>query len=295
MQEKEWEFADGCLYYERVNGKAHITGFQGMSSHVTVPEQIDGMAVEEISKKAFLSRKNLRRIILPSSLTYVGDWAFAYCDSLSEIVFAESTVRFGKAVFMECRALQRISAKWRDDFPARLLAAAVTVMDAPYLMDMSGAGTAEWLGKWDARLVQILHTPDQEGYSRQILCGEEDYGSTDMGAYLSASRRKKARLCFLRILHPQGLPESLGQELKEYLRAHTRGKAGEEAWQVVLREYGAQREYYQLFADISCVTEENLSGILADIGEDYPEMKAFFLRYREEKLGVSDFFGGLEL
>lgn len=295
MQEKEWIFADGSLYYETEPDGVRILRYQGFGSQVTVPEQIEGFPVKKIGKKAFLSRKNLRRVILPDSVEEIGDWAFAYCDRLWEAFLPDRAVRFGKAVFLECSGLKRIVAGDEEAFPAELLAAAVTVMDAPYLLDMEAAGTDEWLEKWDARLSGVLHASDQEGYSRQILCGEEDYGSTDLDAYISGRRRVKAALSFLRLLFPRGLSESLKQELEEYLRSHTKGEAGEEAWQVILKEHGTHREYYRLFAELSCVTEENLSGILADIGETYPEMKAFFLRYREEKLAVTDFFEGLEL
>ena len=40
---------------------------------------------------------------------------------------------------------------------------------------------------------------------------------------------------------------------------------------------------------------ENLGDILGDIGGDLPEMKAYFLRYCEEKLESRSFFDDLEL
>lgn len=337
MQEKEWKLADASLYYE-IETKSdmesvRITRFQGLTSRVEVPERIEGLPVTSVARKAFLSKKNLRRICLPDTVEEIGDWAFAYCDHLVEAELPRRAVRFGKAVFMECKELQRISAgKHRrepvtcrseisgeyqrepvtcrseipgqhpqetaagsPEFPAELLAAAVTAMDAAYLLDMETAGTAEWLEKWDARLSSVLHTPDQEGFSRQILCGEEDYGSTDLAAYMSGRRREKVRLCFLRLLWDQGLSSRLRQELEEYLRAHTKGQNSEETWQVILQEHGSDRDYYQLFGEIDCVTEDNLNDILTDIGGDYPEMKAYFLRRREETKDASDFFADLEL
>lgn len=308
MQEKEWELADGSLYYE-IDEEAdqktiRITRFQGNSSRLEVPEQIEGLPVTAVGKKAFLSRKNLRRVMLPVTIDMIGDWAFAYCDHLAEVVLPYREIRFGKAVFMECGDLQRILAELQtlerpeEEFPAELLAAAVTRMDAAYLLDMEAAGTEEWLGKWDARLLTLLHTSDQEGYSKQILCGEEDYGSTDLAAYMSGRRKEKVRLILLRLLFCQGLSVKLKKELESYLRAHAKGEDNEEAWQVILTEHGNHREYYSLFASIGCVTEENLNGILEDIGEDFPEMKAYFLRtccYREESCDTADFFEGLEL
>ena len=297
--------ADASLYYE-IETKpdresVRITQFQGLASQVEIPELIAGLPVTAIVRKAFLSKKNLRRIWLPDTLEEIGDWAFAYCDHLSEITLPRRAVRFGKAVFMECKELRRISAveKLHENgaptFPAELMAAAVTTMDSAYLLDMEAAGSEEWLGKWDARLSSVLHTSDQEGFSRQILCGEEDYGSTDLAAYMSGRRKEKIRLCLLRLLFDRSLSAPLRQELEDYLRSHTKGQAGEETWQVILQEHGADREYYQLFAAIGCVTENNLNDILTDIGGEYPEMKAYFLRCREETDGAADFFAGLEL
>ena len=301
MQEKEWQLTDGSLYYETQGKEVWITRFQGPASRVEVPCRLDGLPVTTIARKAFLSKKNLRRVTLPDTVEEVGDWAFAYCGQLAEVSLPDRGIRFGKSVFMECGQLQRIAARSRfenprvEAFPSELLAAAVTRMDAAYLLDVEGAGTKEWLGKWDARLCTLLHTSDQEGYSRQVLCGEEDYGSTDLAAYMSGMRKEKVRLILLRLLFCQGLSPELKQELEDYLRAHTKGKESEETWQVVLTEYGTRREYYQLFTSLGCVTGENLKDILADIGEDYPEMKAFFLRYQEETVGTPDFFAGLEL
>lgn len=305
MQERELELADGSLYYEideeRDRRTVRITRFQGNSSRLKVPDEIEGLPVVRIDRKAFLSRKNLRRVVLPSTVEEVGDWAFAYCDHLSEVALPYKEIRFGKAIFMECGGLQRVltepqaSEQPEKEFPAELLAAAVTRMDAAYLLDIEAAGTEEWLGKWDARLFTLLHTSDQEGYSKQVLCGEEDYGSTDLTAYMSGRRKEKVRLILLRLLFSQGLAAKFRQELESYLLAHTKGKDSEEAWQVILAEHGTHREYYSLFASIGCVTEENLNDILEDIGENFPEMKAYFLRFREETCNSADFFEGLEL
>ena len=77
--------------------------------------------------------------------------------------------------------------------------------------------------------------------------------------------------------------------------SHTKGGESEETWQVVLEEHGGHREYYELFAQLGCVREDNLNGILKDIGGEYPEMKAFFLRSQEKYVGKIDFFDSLDL
>ena len=103
------------------------------------------------------------------------------------------------------------------------------------------------------------------------------------------------RLAFLRLLHSHGLDSSLRAELEQYLRSLTKGQAGEEAWLVVREEHGSHREYYSLFAELGCISQDNFPGILGDIGENSPEMKAFFLKYMGEQRTETDFFDGLEL
>lgn len=294
LQEKEWTFPGGSLYYQVEENRARIIRFQGMASEVIIPEKLDGFVVGSIEKKAFLSKKTLRCVRLPKGIETVGDWAFAHCDELREIILPAQKIAFGKAVFKECKNLDKISS-YPSNEAAQLLAAAVTVFDADYLLDVGEAGSKEWLAKWDAKLKTMLDTPETEGYSRQVLCGEEDYGSTDLGAYTSNRRKERVRMAFLRLLHPKDCPKELQDRLKQYLLGLTKGCEHEETWQVVWKERGTNREYYRMFADLGCLTNENQNAILEDIGEDYPEMKAFFMGLGQTGDNFEVFFDNLEL
>ena len=317
-EEKEFVIPDGSLYYTVSESGVLVTRFQGTAARVTVPAAIEGRPVRGLFKKAFLSRKDLRRVTLPDTLEEVGDWAFGYCSGLVQVTLPQKQIRFGKSVFLECGSLQRIrlisappsegsaeifgesvpdsgTGKDSGECVPQLLAAAVRVFDAYYLLEPLQAGSGEWLEKWDARLTAFLHTPDQEGYSRQVLCGEEDYGSTDLGAYVREKRKGKVRLAFLRLLLPLGLKETLQKELEEYLVSHTKGEDSQETWLVVLEEHGDDRGYYSLFARLGCLRPDNLGDILADIGEGHPEMKAYFLKCQGGGSGPEDFFEGLSL
>lgn len=304
VQEREYEIAGGSLYYEPFGEKGLcIIGFRGLAGEVEIPEQIEGIPVTAIGRKAFLSKKHLRKVTVPACVSEVGDWAFAYCDNLREVVFLapqqqetfKSALRFGKAVFLECGSLQFIYVQKEDAATAALMAAAVTTADAPYLLDAAEAGEKEWLEKWDARLLAILGSADDEGYSRQVLCGEEDYGSTDLAAYENAQRKRKVRLLFLRRMYDKGLNPQLCRRMEDYLLTHTKGCEHEETWQVVLQEHGDDRAYYELFAELGCVTAENFEDLLLEVGEDYPELRAYLMRYKEARLGYRDFFAGLDL
>lgn len=300
MREKELEIAGGSLYYEQMHNGIVITRFQGLGSEVQIPQCIDTLPVISIAKKAFLSKKNICKISLPDTIEEVGDWAFAYCDNLEQVELSGHAIRFGRAVFLDCGKLKSLCVGSRNiqqviDPVAPLLAAAVTSMQASYLLDLEEAGSSEWFAKWDARMLEMLNRPDAEGFSRQVLCGEEDYGSTDRDAYMNEKRKCKIRLLMLRLINDEKLTGELRNIAVQYLREHTKGCVSEETWQVILQEHGNDREYYQLFAESECLTEENFKDIIGDIGEEYPEMKAYFMRYKEERIGYTDFFGELEL
>lgn len=319
MSEKELGIENGTISYSINREKAVITGFHGFASSLELPARIEGYPVAAIDRKAFLSCKSLCNIRLPNNVEEVGDWAFAHCDSLTEVSFAAREVRFGRAVFKDCGNLKRIVVRDAGDGTcgenlsstgssgamgtaekaysrAELLAAAVTLLDAPYLLNIPGAGGREWLEQWDIRLLSVLRASDSEGYISQSVYGEEDYIGTDLEEFTNARRKVKVRLAFLRLLHPQCLNFSLKEELEEYLRSHTKGRATEETWQVIRQEHGSHRAYYSLFAELGCITEDNFDEILGDMGEDSPEMKAFFLQYRgKQQEKAEDFFDSLEL
>jgi len=287
IRQKEWQIPGGYICYEVKNGEAMVTGIGGQIGELTIPASVEECPVTMIGKKAFLSRKKLRKVLLPACLQRIEDWAFAYCSQLEEVVIRGEELTFGKSVFLECDCLKRLTIGADDpaaEQTAELMAAAVTELDAGYLLDIGHAGSEEWLRKWDARLKVFLAADDQEGFSRQVLCGEEDYGSTDLEAFMKNKRKRKVRMCFLRLLNPLGLSADLGRELERYLLEH------EETQEVLIREFGHERRYYELFARIGCLNEENMNQLLQDIGEDYTEMKAFFLQYKEEKMGYADFF-----
>lgn len=295
MKEKELAIAGGSLQYIEEARGMRITGWHGQAAEVEIPAQIEGVPVKEIGKKAFLSKKWLRRVRLPDEVERIDDWAFAYCDKLERIDLPCREISFGRAVLLECGSLREISICDKELMTAALLAAAVTKMEAYYLLNVREAGSREWLSKWDARMLALVRTPDQEGYSKQVLCGEEDYGSTDLETYTSGRRKEKVRLILLRLLYPDRLEPYVREELQTYLQNHTKGGKSEETWQVVWHEHGDEREYYELFVGTGCLREDNVDAILWDIGEEYPEMKGFFLRYKKENIGYSDFFGELEL
>ncbi len=307
---------DGMIGY-RIEGNAEegqwvrITDYSGTDTEVRVPEEIEGFPVKSIAKKTFLSRKQLRKVILPGTTEEIGDWVFAYCTNLESVWLPRKEMKLGSRIFMECPKVERIYAydpegggvnfgkkagneRDAESQKAALLAAAAGLLDTEYLMNPLEAGSEEWIRKWDAKMKAAMEEGDGEGYTKMILCGEEDYGSS-LEEFVKNKRKGKVRLALLRLMNPIGLPEYTEEELKDYLVSHTKGCESEESWEVLLKEYGHKQEYFEKFTEIGGVTEENFDAVLADMPGEYAEMKAFLIRYKAERMENRDFFDGLSL
>lgn len=299
METREQTTERGRLRFEIISGTAAVTGYEGRDAALVIPESVDGYPVVWVGKKAFLSCKALRRIGLPERLAGIGDWAFAYCTGLESVELPYRRLEVGQGMFKACTLLQQIrdcrGGEKEED--VSLLAATVGMLDAAYLFDPESAGTENWIAGFDARVATQMALADNEGFSKMLLCGEEDCGSrdTDVGYYMEQKRRGKVRLAMLRLFHDYGLEDGLREELAGYLLAHVKGCETEETWRVILEEHGDERQYYELLTELGGVNGENFQAMMEDMGERHAEMKAFLMRYYDGLRKKEDVFAQFAL
>lgn len=298
MTEKEIEIQGGRLTYEVRNNAICIKSCKVILSRVIIPPLIDNFPVTMIDKKAFLSCKSLKEVWLPEGLAELGDWAFAYCSSLEALYLPKRNLKMGKGVFKDCDRLVTICPLDLDgQYDGRvgwLLGAIPGKLEADYLFTPGEAGEKEWLFRFDDRLREFLVTADEEGFVKMVYCGEEDIVA-NVEFYLAERKREKARLCYLRLINDMELSEDFRGELEDYLAAHTKGCESEAAWEVVFKEHGNERSYYEAFTQAGCLTEDNYDEILLEMGESCPEMKAYLMRWQSQEGTKEDFFAGLSL
>lgn len=294
---REIRIPGGSLRYEVSREEIHVMEGRSQDTALEIPEQIEGLPVAAVEKKAFLGSKRLREVFLPDTVKEIGDWAFAHCGELWKVMLPRREILFGRGVFKDCKALAYMGFNGEEPGGTEeLLAAAPVRLSADYLLSLPEVGAESWYEKLDARLKALLLVPDEEGYLKQVLCGEEDLMAS-LDLYLAERRREKARLCYVRLLNDRKLEKDMRRFLEEYLRGHSKGCDCEAAWEVALREKGNELRYCQCFAGAGCITEKNFDALLRDIGEEYAEMKAYLLRYKEENLSSreDDFFTALSL
>ncbi|MCM1539104.1 MAG: leucine-rich repeat domain-containing protein, partial [bacterium] len=248
---------DTVFFYEDIQGEeepcVRITGAQHLRALLQIPERLNEKAVRSIGKKAFWGCDGVREIMLPESVCEIEDWAFASCKNLRTIRIPHRQVLLGRGVFRGCGRLEIIEieeAPFSEDADGKrsvghLLAAGDRLLASPYLLDIANAGTGEWYARLDAALEKLMSAAEDEGFSKMLLCGEEDYGSREnnIDHYCAEQRRKKARAALLRLRYDDCLNGKLREELTAFLTAHTMGCQTREAWDVLVEEHGEDRSY----------------------------------------------------
>ncbi len=303
MRIKETDTPQGVLQYRLIDNQAEIIAYRGKDLEVVIPDQMEDCPVTCIGKKAFLSNKMLKQITLPYSIMRIDDWAFACCAKLTKIILPYHKLEIGQGAFKECDRLEQIIDEQGDMTGKKtidvgyLLAATMSRLNAFYLFDFENAGTDNWLAQWDTRMLNLMGLDDADGFSRMLLCGEEDYGSKEnnLEYYMSQQRKGKVRLAMLRLMHDYGLQEAARAYLRNYLLEHMKGQATEETWLVVLEEHGDEREYYRFLTELGCVTTENFQSMMEDMGDNHTEMKAYLMRYHSEQNTKEDAFDAFVL
>ncbi len=90
----------GDYSYEIQNEKIVITGYNGTSTQLTIPAEIDGKSVVKIENNAFKDNKNLASVTISEGVKDIGDSAFENCTNLSTITLPTTITHIGKnAIF----------------------------------------------------------------------------------------------------------------------------------------------------------------------------------------------------
>ena len=115
----------GGIRYALYQKHAEITGHTNQfdAEEIEIPDTLDGLPVTKIASVenaedsifdidkngSFFSCYSLRKVVLPSGLTDIGDYAFYGCRNLSEIELPESVARIGRRAFAMCGSLRKLT------------------------------------------------------------------------------------------------------------------------------------------------------------------------------------------
>ncbi|MBQ8292515.1 MAG: leucine-rich repeat protein [Bacilli bacterium] len=97
-------------YYGSLEKIEHIYFKDLTGNYYEVTELVIPSGIEKISYRAFYGMKNLKKVVISSSVTSIEPYAFCYCTNLEEVVFEENSSLKNLAgyAFRECTNLRNI-------------------------------------------------------------------------------------------------------------------------------------------------------------------------------------------
>ena len=105
--------AENKFVFERLSGKkAYVLTdvVQINDPKVVIPSEYNGMPVTAIGDGAFANhRTDIESIIIPESVTLIGENAFWRCYALESVTFNSGNMSFGSMAFCDCTALSEIT------------------------------------------------------------------------------------------------------------------------------------------------------------------------------------------
>src|SRR5450759_4224516 len=90
---------------------AKITGYTGSGGAVTIPGMLGGYPVTSIGDSAFNSTQGhlLTSVIIPNSVTSIGNYAFAGCRGVTSVTIPSSVTSIGNYAFTGCTGLTSVT------------------------------------------------------------------------------------------------------------------------------------------------------------------------------------------
>ena len=88
-----------------------ITGFDGTTRSMTIPDRIEGLPVRSIGKHAFAGSKDVQEVCLPQSLRRLSLFAFHNCSVLRTMSLFDNVDDYYDGVIRQCGALEEITIR----------------------------------------------------------------------------------------------------------------------------------------------------------------------------------------
>lgn len=307
--------------YKKTRKGICISLEEATNSQIIVPIEIDGVKVTEIDRKAFLSKKNIKSIIVSPFIEEVGDWSFSHAEMLEKVYLPKRKINFGKKIFLGAIKLEQVcyydykvfleekeelKGEWgsfdrswykdsieipynmgeKETIIAKMMAFACRFLTDESLMNLYLLDESEWFKRWDELLLRFINKDDLEGYIELFASGEEDYEGKeyDIESYPRERRFEKLRMIYFRLMNPINLKSEIEKLLGDYLKRHSKGCDNPEAWDLIVKEYSNDLDAYKCLANAGGITMDNFSACFEDIQDKNAQVKAFLLKWKEENI-----------
>ena len=101
----------GVIYDVSADGTyAGVIGYTGTAKNIIIADTYESLPVTKIYGEAF-KESTIKSVVIPDSVTSIGDDAFRDCDSLTSVVIGDSVTSIGVDAFYSCNSLTSVTIK----------------------------------------------------------------------------------------------------------------------------------------------------------------------------------------
>ena len=88
--------------YSEKSDHIELTKYEGASSEVTIPSEINGKPVTVLSREVFDGNETITKVVIPEGVISIGDYAFRNCSNLTDITFPGTLTSYVTNAFTGC-------------------------------------------------------------------------------------------------------------------------------------------------------------------------------------------------
>ena len=93
--------SDGIFNYNIYKSFAEVSGYLGGDQVILIPSEAEGLPVMSIARNAFDFNKTITTVVLPDTITNIGNYSFRGCENLTSINFPNGLVAIGNYAFVD--------------------------------------------------------------------------------------------------------------------------------------------------------------------------------------------------
>ena len=99
----------GVVYDISTDGTyAEVIGYNGTATKVKIASEYKGLPVKTIYRAAFQNNGNITNVVIPNTVTNIGDYAFSCCTNLNSVVIPNGVTSIGNSAFSYCSKLSSV-------------------------------------------------------------------------------------------------------------------------------------------------------------------------------------------
>ena len=99
----------GDMVYQASDDAATLVRYFGSDSKVDIPAELGGKPVTEIGEWAFAYYSSLTEVTIPEGVTSIRTFAFRSCSSLTKAIIPEGVTSIGESAFQSCGSLTEVT------------------------------------------------------------------------------------------------------------------------------------------------------------------------------------------